>query len=96
MDKLILNEEQKEALMNCGAFDYRNNKIANILEIDIDVFEHELNIKNSEVSLMLQKGKDMYNYSVDKKLFDLVQSGDLSALKELENRKFNNKLPECF
>lgn len=93
MDFINLNEEQKEALINCGAFDYPANKIANILDIDENYIKENLKNKTSEIYQLFKTGKDMFDYKIDVKLFELVQSGDLAALKELEKRKHAQKFP---
>jgi hypothetical protein len=90
MDTRNLTEEQTEALINCGAFDYDYIKIANILDLDSLYVQEELSNKDSEISKLIKKGKDMYDYTIDSKLLDLVHSGDLAALDKLEKRKWAN------
>lgn len=90
MDKFNLTSEQEEALINCGAFNYNAEKVANIIDISQSIIENQLKDVDSNIYKLYKKGKDMYEYTIDCKLFELVQSGDLSALDKLEKRKWAN------
>jgi len=82
-----IKKEQEEQIINFGAFEYDEKKIASILGIDIKEVEKEISDKNSLLSKLLEKGKDMSDYVIDLKLFDMGKSGDIKALEKLENRK---------
>ena len=83
-----IKKEQEEQIINFGAFDYDAKKIANILNLEIKIVEAELKNKNSELSLLWQKGKDMADYVIDLKLFDQAKNGDVKSLNKLEERKW--------
>lgn len=82
-----ITKEQEEQVINFGAFGYSENKIANILGVDVDEVIKEKKDKKSELSKLLQKGKDMSDYVIDLKLFEMAKSGDIKALDKLELRK---------
>jgi len=42
---------------------------------------------NSEFSQLLQKGRDMSDYVIDLRLFEMAKTGDIKALDKLEQRK---------
>ena len=79
--------EQREQIINFGAFGYSENRISSILELDIDEVTKDFSDKNSELSKLLQKGKVMADYVIDLKLFELAKSGDIKALSKLQTRK---------
>jgi len=39
------------------------------------------------LSKLLQKGRDMADYVIDLKLFEMAKSGDIKALEKLDYRK---------
>lgn len=82
-----IKKEQEEQIVNFGVFDYDAKKIASILELDKNVVEEELKNKSSKLSKLLQKGKDMSDYVIDLKLFEMAKAGDIKALEKLEHRK---------
>ena len=82
-----IKKEQKEQVINFGVFNYDSKKIASILELDKDEVDSELKNEESELSKLLQKGKDMADYVIDLKLFEMAKTGDIKALDKLENRK---------
>lgn len=80
-------KEQEEIVINCGAFGYDVRKIASVLgQSEIDV-QKELNDPRSEMSALIQKGRDMAEYVIDLKLFEMAKSGDIKALEKFEFRK---------
>jgi hypothetical protein len=82
-----IKKEQEEQIINFGAFEYDEKKIASILGVDIKEVQKEISDKNSLLSKLLEKGKDMSDYVIDLKLFDMAKSGDIKALEKLDNRK---------
>jgi len=82
-----IKEEQKEQVINFGAFNYSSRKIASILELNQNEVDSELKNKESELSKLIQKGKDMADYVIDLKLFEMAKTGDIKALNKLDNRK---------
>lgn len=85
------SKKQEEQIINFGAFGYSAEKIANILKLPYkDVFENIQDPK-SQLSILIQKGKDMSDYVIDLKLFELAKTGDLKALEKFEMRKRKRK-----
>jgi len=82
-----IKKEQKEQVINFGVFNYDSRKIASILELDKDEVDSELKNEESELSKLLQKGKDMADYVIDLKLFEMAKTGDIKALEKLDYRK---------
>jgi hypothetical protein len=39
----------------------------------------------------MEKGKDLAEYVIDLKLFEMAKSGDIKALEKFETRKANRK-----
>jgi len=86
-----IKKEQEEIIINMGAFDYNASKIANILSFDIKEIEKEFKDKNSKLNELLLKGKDMADYVIDLKLFEMAKTGDIKALEKLDYRKNKRK-----
>ena len=84
---MLIEKEQEEQIINFGALGYDAKKIANILGVDPDTVSSEMSITDSKISVLLQKGKDMADYVIDLKLFEMAKSGDLKALDMLQKRK---------
>jgi hypothetical protein len=82
-----ISKELEEQIVNFGVFDYSSKKIASILGEDELKIKELMNDKNSEFSKLLLKGKDMSDYMIDIKLFELARAGDLKALDKLDARK---------
>jgi len=81
------SEEQKEIIINAGAFDYDLNKIANILDVDCKELKQQYKNINSEFYQLFKKGKDRFDYAIDNKLFQMARNGDIKALEKLEQRE---------
>ena len=82
-----IKKEQEEQVINFGVFDYDAKKIASILGFDKTEVSEELKNKESKLSLLLGKGKDMADYVIDLKLFEMAKTGDIKALEKLDRRK---------
>lgn len=82
-----IEKEQEEQIINFGVFDYDAPKIANILGFDVKEVQKEIESKTSLLSQLLQKGKDMGDYVIDLKLFEMAKRGDIKALEKLNSRK---------
>ncbi len=82
-----ITKEQEEQIINFGVFGYSEKKIANILGLDVTEVSNDINNKNSDLFKLLEKGKDMSDYVIDLKLFQMAQSGDIKALDKLQRRK---------
>lgn len=77
-----LTKEQQEQVINFGAFGYKAEKAATILEISEDQFK-----KDKEIQRLYKKGEYMAEYVLDLKLFNLAQNGDMKAFEKFEIRK---------
>jgi hypothetical protein len=82
-----LTKEQEDQLINCGVFDYDSEKIANIINVDKKIIEKAFSDPNSKISKLWHKGKDISDYVIDLKLFEMAKSGDIKALEKLDARK---------
>lgn len=82
-----IEKEQEEQIVNFGAFGYDAKKISSILGLDEKEVQREINSKTSLLSKLLQKGKDMADYVIDLKLFEMAKGGDIKALEKLDHRK---------
>ena len=58
----------------------------NLDGIPSEEIEADLKVKDSAISKAYQKGKARAQFSIDSKLLQLAQSGDLDALKAYERR----------
>jgi hypothetical protein len=88
-----IQEDQIEHVINFGAFNYDAAKIASILDLDVKDVEREMKRESSELRRLLQKGQDMADYNIDKKLFDMAKAGDIKAMEKLAARRRVNKRP---
>ena len=82
-----ISKNHEEMIINFGALGYSGNKIANILGLNPNDVILEAKNPNSELSKLLRKGRDMADYVIDLKLFEMAKSGDIKALEKLELRK---------
>jgi hypothetical protein len=82
-----IKKEDEERIINCGAFEYSAQKIAYLFGFDKNDVMREMDNKESKINQLLQKGKEMADYVIDLKLFEMAKIGDLKALERLEIRK---------
>lgn len=85
MDRSVI-DDYEEMIVNFGAFSYSNEKMAAILLINEKQIANEMEDKNSDFYRLYSKGKNMRDYVLDLKLFEMAQSGDLKALDEFYAR----------
>ena len=85
---MAYTEEQFKKMIHMGILGYDVEKCINILDIENEAqFKKDFNNLNSEIAKAYQKGKDKGDYSIDMKLFEKAQNGDLKALEKYEERK---------
>lgn len=89
-----MNEELQKKIIALGSLNYPVEKCANALELLGDEriqFIENFNNPNSEIYKLYLIGKDVADFEIDSKLLQLSKTGDLKALKELNerNRKRN-------
>jgi len=87
-----ITAEQEEQIVNFGALEYDASRVSSILGLDIKIVEAEMNNKGSQMSILIQRGRDMADYVVDLKLFDMAKAGDIKALEKLDYRKRSRKM----
>jgi len=81
--------DQLKRLTQLGALGYGAKKCANVIEVDFtDDFAREFHNPESEIGKAYQKGKDMADFAIDAKLFELAKAGDIKALEKLETRQY--------
>lgn len=85
--KMKIEKNQEEQVVNFGAFGYDSEKIASILGVEKREVDIAMSDNNSTLNKLLLKGKNMADYVIDLKLFDLAKTGDLKALAKFESRK---------
>jgi hypothetical protein len=86
-----IKKEQEEQIVNFGAFGYDALKIGNILGLTEIEIENEIKNENSELFKLLQKGRDMSDFVIDLKLFEMAKTGDIKALEKLDFRRKNRE-----
>lgn len=86
----VITEQEKEAILNFGAFGYEPEKMASILGWGVD--EVKAGLAGGEFLNLIQRGKNMAEYAFDKKLWDMALSGDMKAMERFEERKIARKL----
>lgn len=82
-----ITEREKEIIINCGAFNFQPDKIANIINWPTDEVRQHFNNKTSEFCKLLQEGRDKADYVLTLKLFEMARAGDLKAIEEFESRR---------
>ena len=75
-----IEEKNIETVINMGALRYPADKIASILGENLQDIENELLNEGSQLSTLLKRGRDMADYVLDLKLFELAKSGDINAM----------------
>jgi len=87
IDINLTDDEIIEKVINFGAFDYDNQKMANILNVDLKTIDEFMTDDNSAFKKLYNRGQDLSDYVIDTKLFDLARTGDIKALEKLDRRK---------
>jgi IS30 family transposase len=88
---MTLSDENKEMIINFGAFHYSSEKIASILGLKQTEIDKELKSTTSELYLLYKKGQDLADYAIDVKLFELARNGDIKAIEKMDLRKRKQK-----
>jgi len=86
----MYTEEFLKKIMQCGMFGYQYAKVLNILEIEAEKktqFHTDFYNTESIVAQQYQKGKDVSDFVLDAKLFELAKGGNINAIKEFNLRK---------
>lgn len=74
--------EEKEVIINCGAFSFPTYKVASLLEIE----ESKLK-QHPDFYKLMKKGEHTADYVLTLKVFEKAKTGDLKALEEFEDRR---------
>jgi hypothetical protein len=81
-----MNSELKQKLMDFGALNYTNKKIALILDESLQVVN--LNMKPGGDWLeVYERGREIFAYAVNQKLMEMAVSGDIKAIEKIEKMK---------
>lgn len=83
-----MSEKEKEMIKNMGALGYPVDLCIRVLDVkDEKQFRKDFADAKSEVNILYSVGRDQAQYLIDLKLFEMAQSGDIKAMRELEIRK---------
>jgi len=85
-----ITAEHISKLEACGSLGYRATKVANILDVpaaDVGWFLKQFADKGSRIRRAFDMGVDKSDFIIDKKVFELAQSGDMAAIQEYARRK---------
>jgi hypothetical protein len=83
-----------DKLIMLGELHYPLQKCLNILDVpdaDIADFTKEFENEKSKVFQHWNKGRDKSDFDIDTKLLMLAKSGDINAIKLLDQRVFSRK-----
>jgi hypothetical protein len=83
---MIITDENKEIIINSGAFGYDAEVISSLLQVDIDVIKQQFDNK-TEFKKLYEFGKNMAKYKLDLKLFEMAKNGDVKAIQQFETNK---------
>lgn len=87
----IITEDVEEKIVNFGALSYPVSKMANVLGWDKKDVEALMKNKQSDFYKLFERGADVAEYLLDKKLFEMAKSGDLKAMEKYEHKKRLNQ-----
>jgi len=82
-----IDKENKDKIINFGAFEYGAEKMSNILNESKESISLLMDNKKSEFYQLYKKGRDVSDYVIDLKLFEMAKSGDIKALDKFNHRK---------
>lgn len=83
---MIITDENKEIIINSGAFGYDADVMSSLLQVDIDVIKKQFDNK-TEFKKLYEFGKNMAKYKLDLKLFEMAKNGDVKAIQQFEINK---------
>jgi hypothetical protein len=83
---MIITDENKEIIINSGAFGYDAEVMSSLLQVDIDVIKQQFDNK-TEFKKLYEFGKNMAKYKLDLKLFEMAKNGDVKAIQQFETNK---------
>jgi len=83
---MIITDENKEIIINSGAFGYDAEVMSSLLQVDIDVIKKQFDNK-TEFKKLYEFGKNMAKYKLDLKLFEMAKNGDVKAIQQFETNK---------
>jgi endonuclease III len=90
VDGSIIKEEKtereiyEEKIHDFGALNYKAGKIASILGENVADIEKKMKEETNDFMKMYRRGRNMADYVLDKKLFEMARAGDLAAMKRYE------------
>jgi hypothetical protein len=83
---MIITDENKEIIINSGAFGYDAEVMSSLLQVDIDIIKQQFDNK-TEFKKLYEFGKNMAKYKLDLKLFEMAKNGDVKAIQQFETNK---------
>ena len=83
----IITAEVEEKVVTFGALSYPNSKMANVLGWKLEEVNELMSNQKSDYFILYERGVDMAEYLLDKKLFDMAKSGDLKAMEKYDFKK---------
>jgi len=82
-------------IISLGTLSYGVEKCVNVLGLeDEEQFREDFRNPETRVYKAYQKGKDIADFAIDTKLFELAKDGDLDALAEFNERKAQRELQD--
>lgn len=89
----IISEQEEEKIVNFGALRYPAEKMANVLGWELGDVKNEMADTGSQFFLLYSKGKDISDYLLDKKLFELAKAGDMKAMDRYKDKILVRNIP---
>lgn len=92
---LSFTEEQENSIRRMAALSYSHADMAQYLEIPYAAFYANIMISDSRLNYLINDGVLVSKVTPETKLFELAESGNLTAIQQLEklhSRKFHEKI----
>lgn len=88
MVERAISEEAEEKIVTFGALSYHPRQMANVLGWELKEVEGLMASPDSAFFKLYERGADMAEFVLDKKLFEMAKAGDLKAMEKYEMKKF--------
>jgi hypothetical protein len=80
--------DQIKKIVNLGTLGYGLEKCLNVLDVeDPKQFAKDFDNPDSVVGKAYKKGRDIADFAIDSKLFEMARQGDINAMREFERKK---------
>ena len=87
VNDLKLSDEEFETIQKLASLNYTKSQMAMYLDIPLDEFVYAVNLPNSKIQFYITKGKLESDYLVNEKLQQNAESGNITAVQELNKMK---------